>query len=543
MPPVPQIRRISFNDEEIGMGFDSQSGLAIGTALEGFTIQENPAAPGAEVSASISIINTHEELQEQLGMSFEAHGRYGFFSASAKAKFSESTKFNSTSTFLVARCVVQNPLRRGKSFKVTAEAKELLNTGDERFTTAFGDSFVRGLQTGGEFYAIIRITSVSTVTQTELGATLQAEMNGLVAGGSFQATFSRANSNASTRSEFTATMYQNAGAGGEISPTVSIEDVVKRFKEFPAIAKSSAAAYEAEIATYNTLPLPLPTPEEQEDFLAALADVREKKLRYIQTRNDLEFALRNPSFFDEPPASTVLTDAIGVYTKLINAAMAHAIKLSRGQISPPQLFDPGLLTPPITEPAPIPLNRKKTDADGLTLTANPHSFPVGFPRLEFDVPDSFEATTQVTILNFGGPVAPDFGDIQITRSPRQAGIGLLNADGVKLFAGALQITPEGEVVGKVSGNLAPQQMFSMVSTPYAGDVCHLKIVVQKRKVRQVLFSRDGVTFTNTKGHESLGSAVLPQPVKLVLFTWSMDDSPMTARFSQPAIVPIPDSDG
>jgi len=32
----------------------------------------------------------------------------------------------------------------------------------EEFTKAFGDSFVRGLQTGGEFYAVIRITSVSS---------------------------------------------------------------------------------------------------------------------------------------------------------------------------------------------------------------------------------------------------------------------------------------------------------------------------------------------------------------------------------------------
>jgi hypothetical protein len=35
MPRVPQIRRIIFNDEEIGMGFNSDSGLAVGTALQG----------------------------------------------------------------------------------------------------------------------------------------------------------------------------------------------------------------------------------------------------------------------------------------------------------------------------------------------------------------------------------------------------------------------------------------------------------------------------------------------------------------------------
>src|SRR4028119_774038 len=99
MPLVPQVRRIIFHDEEIGMGFNSESGLAIGTALEGFTVQANPTAPGGEVFCDATIINTHEELMESLGMSFEAQGRYGFFSASAKAKFSEATRYNSTSTF------------------------------------------------------------------------------------------------------------------------------------------------------------------------------------------------------------------------------------------------------------------------------------------------------------------------------------------------------------------------------------------------------------------------------------------------------------
>jgi hypothetical protein len=358
MPRVPQVRTIIFNDEEIGMGFNSESGLAVGTALEDFTIQENPSASGQEVTADITILNSHEELMENLGMSFEAQGRYGFFSGSAKAKFAETSNFNSTSTFLVARCIVKNPMRRGKNFKVSPDAKALLDANRfPEFKKAFGDSFVRGLQTGGEFYSIIRITSVSTSRQGELAATLQAEANGLVASGSFSAAFSQANTSSSTRSEHTATMYQKAGSGAQIAPTVQISEVIDRFKKFPEIAKTSAAAYGTEVATYDTLPLPVPTPEEQEDFLLALADAREKKLRFIQTRNDLEFALRNPSFFQALPSSETLSGVSTVYTKLINAVMSHAIKLSRGQITPPQLFDPSALSPPLVEPTPIPLQR------------------------------------------------------------------------------------------------------------------------------------------------------------------------------------------
>lgn len=291
-------------------------------------------------------------------MSFEVQGRYGLLSASAKAEFSESSNYNSTSTFLVARVIVQNPFRRGKDFRVTQPAQDLLQAlRFEDFKKAFGDSFVRGLQTGGEFYAVIRITSVSSATQTELAVTLQAEFSGAVVGGAFKARLATANASASTRSEYTAIMFQRGGSGEQASPVVEISEVLARYKGFPAIVSSSAFPYETEVATYDTLPLPVPTPEEQENFLIALRETWETKLRYIQIRNDLEFALRNPEIVEAAASSEVLSSAISVYVTLINAVMDHAIRLSRGQMSPPRVFDPGALSPPIAEPASIPLRR------------------------------------------------------------------------------------------------------------------------------------------------------------------------------------------
>ena len=366
MPTVAQIRRIQFNDEEIGMGFNSESGLAIGSALEGFAVREDASAPGQTVSSSITIVTSHEELMSTLDMSFAEQGRYGFYSGSAKAKFSDSSNYNSTSTCLVARCIVQNPLKRGRDFRVKAPAQALLDANRfDEFRTAFGDSFVRGLQTGGEFYSVVRITSVSSTQQSSLAATLQGEANGLLASGSFKSAFASANQETTTRSEFVATMFQMAGSGASISPVAEIGEVIARFKSFPAIVAAAPVAYESEVATYDTLPLALPTPEEREDFLLALVDARDKKLRYIQTRNDLEFARNNPMFFEGLPSNNVLLSASKVYTRLINAVMDHAIKLSRGQMTPPRLFDPSALLPPIDEPEPVPLRR------ATILSANP----------------------------------------------------------------------------------------------------------------------------------------------------------------------------
>ena len=380
---LPQVRRILFSGEEIGMGFNTETGLSVGTALEGFAVQADPVASGGEVFATVTIVETHESLMDSLGLSFAAQGRYGFFSGNAKVEFAESSSFNSTSTFLVAKCVVKNALRRGRGFRVTDPAQRLLDSlRFTEFTTAFGQCFIRGLQTGGEFYAVVRITSISTTTQSKLVATLHAEYNGLAAAGSFDAAFNTANQEASTRSEFTATMFQRSGTGVQLSPVVSIAEAIARYKNLPAIANEQPIAYETEVVTYDTLPLPVPTPEEQEDFLFALSDARSQKLRFIQTRNDLDFARRNREFFEDLPDNTVLADAAAVYVKLINAVMEHAIALSRGEIRPPRIFDPSRLTPPLVEPDPIPMIRTKlaqSDPIGTTLARIRKSDPLAAP--------------------------------------------------------------------------------------------------------------------------------------------------------------------
>lgn len=363
MPTIPQIRMLAFHDEEIGMGFNSETGLAVGTCLQTSNIDSGSVTTGQLVVSSVVMINTHEQIMESIGFSFDAQGRYGFFSGGAKSDFSKTTNFNSTSSFLVARCIVSNPLKRGHDFALKPTAQELLNSvRTEEFKTAFGDSFVRGLRTGGEFYAVIRLTSVSNSVQSKLAASLHAEANGLAAQGEFKAAFNTANQSENSRTEFTAMMYQHAGTGAEISPTTNIDDVMNRLRNFPAIAKANPASFETEIATYDTLPLPLPTPEEQENFLFALRSTREKQLQYIQTKNDLEFALAKPDFFTNLPPVSVTKIAVATYIKLINATMDFAVRLSKGQISPPQIFDPSRVG--LTEPDPIVLERVDTARSG-----------------------------------------------------------------------------------------------------------------------------------------------------------------------------------
>ena len=345
---IEQVRRIAFDQQELGMGFNSDTGQVVGTALD----FDAPAPPGAqEASSSASMVTTQEAVMESLNMSFEAAGRYALSSASLKAEFSRNTTYNSVSTFVVARMVVQNQIARGRNFRVKQEAQDLLETNQAAFDRAFGDSFVRGLLSGGEFYAVMRITSFDTSVQQSLGVTLQAEINGGLTEVDFKGEFTKANQNSQTRSEFNVVFYQRGGSGEEqIGTTLSVDDIKERLRELPTAIAANPFPYQVELATYDTIPLATPPKFQADAFVAALADANKRHLDFLQRRNDFEFAAQQQEFFEAPPSAEECLAAAAVFLRAANAALAHAVGLARGEIDPPQFFDLSAIDPPIVLP-------------------------------------------------------------------------------------------------------------------------------------------------------------------------------------------------
>jgi hypothetical protein len=359
MSTIDQIRVIDFTNGEptIGMGFNSQTLQFPGTALTFARSEPDPHEDGQVVTARAVVINSHEELNEAIGTSFSASGRFGLASASAKVDFAKSTGFNSTSSFVLAKASVVNPITRGLNFQLTGPANNLLKAIDLKgFKAAFGDSFVRGIKSGGEFFAVFRLTSLKTTSQTSLAATLAAEINGLIASAEFQASFQQKQSDATDRAEVEVNFYQAAGSGATASVTLDVPSILERLKNFPKIAADHPMPYKVEIATYDTIPIPIPPPEEQEDFLLSLQLDDAKKLEYVRRRNDVDFALEHPEYFDGLPDRAQLQSQSEIYLRLLNGVMDHAVRLAKGQISPPQTFDPAKVG--LTEPIPIQFKRK-----------------------------------------------------------------------------------------------------------------------------------------------------------------------------------------
>ena len=100
-----------------------------------------------------------------LDMSFAEHRQILLHSGSAKAKFSDSSNHTEACTIDASSrdASSRNPPKRGRDFRAKAPAQALLDANRfDEFRTAFGDSFSRGRQTGGEFYWWSVITSMSS---------------------------------------------------------------------------------------------------------------------------------------------------------------------------------------------------------------------------------------------------------------------------------------------------------------------------------------------------------------------------------------------
>ncbi len=339
---MPQVLRVPYDGQQIGQGYNPKTTESVGTALSVSEIAKTFPA-GQAVTSQFDMVSTQDSLMESLGISASVDARYGLFSGDAKFNFASSNSVNSYSTFVVGRCEVQNAISYGKDFKLTAAADAILKqaNGEKTFRTAFGDMFVRALRTGGEFSVVSRVTSVSQEHQTKISATLHAAFNGLAASGDFRASFDRAIQETSGRTSVSVFMYQAGGQGSDLKFTGSDSaKVLEKLSEFPAIVLKNPVGYEAEMAAYNTIPLPLPTEEESEDRRIVLQDCLAQKRRLLGFIADVELAMSDEGklIFDNLPSASDLAQMREGYRSSLNRLISHAIKVARGEMQTPAVY-------------------------------------------------------------------------------------------------------------------------------------------------------------------------------------------------------------
>jgi hypothetical protein len=346
-----QIITVPFSGQLIGQGFNSETAENVGTALEVDSVFEDSSTDAQTSSSQFELVASQDSLLETLGVSASADGRIGMFSGGAKMSFSEEHAVNTFSSYVAGRSFIQNAIRHGKGFRLTDAAKALLAAGRmDEFKKAFGDRFVRSLFTGGEFIVIARTTSISEEHQRKLSVALHGEYNGVLDSGSFRAAFDTAMRETSGHTEVSVKMLQTGGQSEQLAFTgPDATAIMERLKQLPAFVHAHAGGLQTELASDDTIPLPIPTPEEREDRDIVLRDCAHQKSSFLKTISDLQVAMEpnGPLIFAELPSAEALTVMQGQYRDALSALIAHAIKVSTGRMDPPKLFKADPAPPPV----------------------------------------------------------------------------------------------------------------------------------------------------------------------------------------------------
>jgi hypothetical protein len=274
---------------DFGVGVNSASGGRRQFGAAGAPETMHGSLTGGDGSFNLVEIKDTHDLETHLGISAEASGGAGLFSASAKFNFTKDAKIQSNSTVLLMTC--------SKSFGFMQILKPVLDPDaaklvehPEAFAERYGDYFVAGVESGGQFFGIIKIEYASEAEKTSISASLSGSY------GLFSADVAMNLSNAvkNTHSEVSSSLYYQ---GGNVETAVHTpDDLFKAKEEWERSVLGSAKPYAVLLMPWATASGPEPPNavdlQNQKDVLVACAELRSQ---VIDRLNTLEYILDGKS--------------------------------------------------------------------------------------------------------------------------------------------------------------------------------------------------------------------------------------------------------
>ncbi|MEU4275338.1 hypothetical protein AB0F57_10375 [Streptomyces tanashiensis] len=315
---------------DYAVGVDRLTGEVLSLGVVPGPVTSPPGSGGGTAAYNFSLIQSYESLQKAIDMEVEASGRYGLFSAEGKFKFVDQANFNTQSTFLLARVVVENAFKQCMEATLTDPARKLLaNNKADVFRQRFGDSYVRGIKDGGEYFALISITSSFLEEQHKIGVALRARYDGLVASGEVSGDFDEETKKMIQRSEINVLTFQRGGIDEGLGFTGNTAEVINRLRDFPKIANANPVPYFAQTAEYTILDLPEgANPIDIQNQREVVEDCMKARFRLLTIKNDLEFIQLHPDFFEGSPDlgklsewNAAVTDQINLMTEAASRAL------------------------------------------------------------------------------------------------------------------------------------------------------------------------------------------------------------------------------
>lgn len=283
------------------------------TAVEG-AITPIVAAQGQKVTNKLVRIDDVASLHKSLGIDVSASGFYYGYSANAKMDFANECNVNSHSTYLMVHIQVQNAFLSMDDPVLTQDALDLLRAQKpDRFRERFGDVFIAGLNTGGEYFALIEISGTNEKEKEALSVQVNAAYQGVVMAAELGVTIRKMCESSHDHLEVHVFSYQLGGK--DTSLDVTPEQIMAKAHSFSeSVSGQFSVPYSVLPASYASLKKPddVANPIDIEFQKQALADAFKQRTDMMSLNNNVEYILMSESKnFDEfePFDTAALTQA------------------------------------------------------------------------------------------------------------------------------------------------------------------------------------------------------------------------------------------
>jgi hypothetical protein len=318
---------------DYGIGVNTASGKARGRGVQGERSAVEGAAGGSG-GFQLSRVQSTSQLEDHLGISVEASGGVGLFSASARFGFARDCKVQQTSLVLLIKCTEQFGFEQLDEPALNDKATESAGN-PALFGERYGDAFVRGMETGSQFFGVIRVDTKTEDSRQKIDVAV---------GGSYAAFSAEGSTNLSSHmksEEASADVYVYY-EGGRISkyPTTP-EELLAAANEWRATVKDLAKPYKVTLAPYVIADGPAPPNEaelqHQRDVLARCAKLRSQTLDKL---NQLDYMLdpRHQAEFPAPagggPDLNKLRSGLASDLDLVAEAASYALEHAKDAKEP-----------------------------------------------------------------------------------------------------------------------------------------------------------------------------------------------------------------
>jgi hypothetical protein len=331
---------------DLGLGVNSTTDEVRGQAVTWPGAPAGVTDAGGQVpSFDLQLIESSDDLMRVLGIDVSASGSYAMFSGSAHMDLYNSCAFHQYSLFVYAHATVLNSFQLLKNVTLEAGPEALLTNGKvDQFIEDYGDTFINGIQTGGETFAIFEITTSSSTERDSIHADLTAKGDFGIGKASVSAQFGQT---AEAATAGRVVNFHTKSFGGNAITFTSFDDIVKQLNAYPtSVSGAQSVPYAMQAQDYGTLGVALPGAAELESQRLAIGQMAQQHNMLTTTLNNIRYIQNNPSQFIAPDFATLGT-AADTITDDLNTLQSQSLACAKDatQCNLPKLRFRGITLP------------------------------------------------------------------------------------------------------------------------------------------------------------------------------------------------------